>query len=192
MKASSMESGSTSGVSSSIIARTWRPTAAYFFMSGLTTTASGADPEGLEHGHRRVHAVSAGDVAAGSHHAPVAAADDHGDVAKLRPVALLDRGIEGVAVEMGNREIVQLAVAEDARRSAGRAGSSIGGRPAAAVAAQRLHGKIIGSSARRAKTAILPGSRAGPCRQGTAIPPPPDGAEPCRRPFPPRSISSSP
>ena len=41
MKASSMESGSTSGVSSSIIARTWRPTAAYFFMSGLTTTASG-------------------------------------------------------------------------------------------------------------------------------------------------------
>ena len=41
MNASSMESGSTSGVRSSIIARTARPTAAYFFMSGLTTTASG-------------------------------------------------------------------------------------------------------------------------------------------------------
>ena len=41
MNASSMESGSTSGVRSSIIARTSRPTAAYFFMSGLTTTASG-------------------------------------------------------------------------------------------------------------------------------------------------------
>ena len=41
MNASSMESGSTSGMSPSIIARTLRPTAAYFFMSGLTTTASG-------------------------------------------------------------------------------------------------------------------------------------------------------
>ena len=41
MKASSMESGSTSGVSASIIARTSRPTAAYFAMSGLMTAASG-------------------------------------------------------------------------------------------------------------------------------------------------------
>ena len=48
-------------------------------------------------------------------------ADDHGEVAKLRPFALLDRGIEGVAVDMGDGEIVQLRVPEDARRSAGRA-----------------------------------------------------------------------
>ena len=41
MKASSMESGSTRGVSPSIIDRTLAPTAVYFFMSGLTTTASG-------------------------------------------------------------------------------------------------------------------------------------------------------
>ena len=41
MNASSMDRGSTSGVRSSIIARTSWPTAAYFFMSGLTTTASG-------------------------------------------------------------------------------------------------------------------------------------------------------
>ena len=41
MNASSMESGSTSGVRSSIIVRTARPTAAYFFMSGLMTAASG-------------------------------------------------------------------------------------------------------------------------------------------------------
>ena len=36
-----MESGSTRGVKSSIIDRTSRPTATYFFMSGLTTVASG-------------------------------------------------------------------------------------------------------------------------------------------------------
>ena len=41
MNASSMESGSTRGVSACIIVRTSRPTAAYFFMSGLMTTASG-------------------------------------------------------------------------------------------------------------------------------------------------------
>ena len=41
MKASSMESGSTSGVRSNIIARTSRPTAVYFFMSGFMTVASG-------------------------------------------------------------------------------------------------------------------------------------------------------
>ena len=36
-----MESGSTWGVRLSIIARTSRPTAAYFFMSGLMTVVSG-------------------------------------------------------------------------------------------------------------------------------------------------------
>ena len=36
-----MESGSTRGVRLSIIARTSRPTAVYFFMSGLMTVASG-------------------------------------------------------------------------------------------------------------------------------------------------------
>ena len=40
-KASSIESGSTKGVNSCISRRTWRPTATYFAMSGLITTASG-------------------------------------------------------------------------------------------------------------------------------------------------------
>ena len=41
MNASSMDNGSTSGVNSCIIARMARPTATYFFMSGLITVASG-------------------------------------------------------------------------------------------------------------------------------------------------------
>ncbi len=41
MNASSIETGSTSGVSSSIIRRTSRLAATYFWKSGRTTTASG-------------------------------------------------------------------------------------------------------------------------------------------------------
>ena len=41
MNASSMDSGSTRGVRLCIIARTSRPTATYFFMSGLMTVACG-------------------------------------------------------------------------------------------------------------------------------------------------------
>ena len=41
MNASSIDTGSTSGVSSSIRARTSRPTRAYFSMSGGTTLACG-------------------------------------------------------------------------------------------------------------------------------------------------------
>ena len=50
MKASSMESGSTSGVHASISPRTSRPTAAYFLMSGLMTTASGQAASALNMG----------------------------------------------------------------------------------------------------------------------------------------------
>ena len=41
MNASSIDTGSTSGVRSRISARTWRPTPAYFAMSGRTTLACG-------------------------------------------------------------------------------------------------------------------------------------------------------
>ncbi len=56
---------------------------------------------------------------------------------------------------MGHGEIVQLRVAENAPRSAGRAGLCIGGRQVAAVAAQGLHATIIGPSGRRAKTRFV-------------------------------------
>ena len=111
----------------------------------------GAGLERLEHGHGGAHAVGPGDIAAGGDHAPVAPADDHGAVAQLRPVALLDGGVEGVAVEMGDGEAVKLRVAQDARRPAGRAGAGTGVRPMAAIAAERVHGAIIGLDRGRAK-----------------------------------------
>ena len=73
---------------------------------GLDDGRLGAGLQSLEHRHGRMHAVGAREIAARGDHTPVTAADDHGDVAKLRAVALLDRGVEGVAVEMGDGELV--------------------------------------------------------------------------------------
>ena len=49
-KASSIETGSTMGVSSNMSWRTWRPTAEYFSMLGLITTASGQAASALNMG----------------------------------------------------------------------------------------------------------------------------------------------
>ena len=80
-----------------------------------------AGGERLEHGHGGADAADARDVAAGGNDAALAPADDEGLVAKLRIVALLDGGIEGVAIHVGDGEGVQLRVEEKARPAAGRA-----------------------------------------------------------------------
>ncbi|MNN15116.1 hypothetical protein D3C81_1282120 [compost metagenome] len=54
--------------------------------------------ERLIHGHGRADAVQPRHIAGGRDHATLAAADDDRLVAQLGPVALLDRGVEGVAV----------------------------------------------------------------------------------------------
>ena len=71
-----------------------------------------------EHRHRRAHAADAGDIAGGGDHAALSAADDDRLVLERRIVALFDRRIEGVAVEMGDRQAVQLGVADEARTAA--------------------------------------------------------------------------
>ena len=151
MNASSMESGSTKRRAFQHHRADLAADRRVLFHVGLDDLGLRAGLERLEHRHGRAHAVGAGDVAAGGDHAPVAAAHDHRAVAKLRAVALLDRGVEGVAVEMGDGEIVKLGVAQEARRPAGRAGAGGAERPVAAVAAQCLHGAIIGLDPGRAK-----------------------------------------
>src|SRR5260370_757736 len=47
-----------------------------------------------------------------------AAGDDDRPLGEIRPVALLDRGIEGVAVDMGDHEAGQLGMRDKARRAA--------------------------------------------------------------------------
>ena len=75
-KASSIESGSTSGVSSCISARTSRPTRHVFLHVRRDDDGVRAGFQRLEHRHGRAHAADAGDVAGGRHHAALAAADD--------------------------------------------------------------------------------------------------------------------
>ena len=111
MNASSIESGSTCGVSSNISLRTSRPTATYFAMSGVQHDRMRAELACLEHRHRGVDAIGARHVAGGRDHATLAAADDQRLVVERRVVALLDRGVERVAVDMRDRERVESRVA---------------------------------------------------------------------------------
>ena len=95
--------------------------------------------------HRRADAEGAGDVAAGGDDAAApAAADDDRLVGEGRVVALLDRGVEGVAVDMGDRQVVGMARAQDARRPAVRATGGVVAHDA------ELH-KTIAAKARTAR-----------------------------------------
>ena len=70
-----------------------------------------AQGQRLEHRHGGAHAVEARHIAAGGDHAALAAADDHRQVGEPGIVALLDAGIEGVAVDMGDRQRIQFRMA---------------------------------------------------------------------------------
>jgi hypothetical protein len=109
----------------------------------------GADDDGirtglerLEHRHRGAHAVEPRDVAAGEDDAALATADDYRLVGERRVVAFLDAGVKGVAIEMRDRERIELGVAEQASRAAGPA-APVGGLgprlPRRAIAANPAH-----------------------------------------------------
>ena len=108
--------------------------------------------QGLEHGHGRVHAVGAGQVAAGRHHAAVGTADDQRLVAPLRVVTLFDRGIEGIAVEVGDGQFMQLRMAYQAHRPACRTRAGVlGPQHLAAVSTQAVHALRIMCARQRVK-----------------------------------------
>src|SRR3546814_5272053 len=68
-----------------------------------------------------MHAIEARHVAGRRDHAAAAAADDHRLVAQFRAVALLDTGVEGIAIDVGERQAVEVRVPEHAQTAAGRA-----------------------------------------------------------------------
>ncbi len=90
-------------------------------MSGRIDGGVRAEPARLEHRHRRAHAEGARDVAGGADDAAIAAADDQRLVGEARIVALLDRGIEGVAIDVADGKRIELGVTQHARREAARA-----------------------------------------------------------------------
>src|SRR6202023_1340638 len=102
-----------------------------------------AQPPRLEHGHRRSHAERARDVAGGEHDAALAAADDYGLVGERWIVALLDGGIKGVAIDVRDRECVEIAMAQPPRRAAGGAAPGSLRHVAAAIAAEAGHGSLV-------------------------------------------------
>jgi hypothetical protein len=114
-KASSIDNGSTSGVSRSISARTARPTSRYFAMSDRITTASAQAASALNIGVVERHAVESRDVAAGEHDTTGTAVDDDRPINEVWPVTLLDRGIKGVAIDVGDRQSVECGMADLAR-----------------------------------------------------------------------------
>src|SRR5947209_18611284 len=80
-----------------------------------------AEPARLKHRHCRSHAVGARDIAGGQHDTASAPADDYRLVGEGRVVALFDRGIERVAIDMRNRERFDLRMPQQPRRAACRA-----------------------------------------------------------------------
>ncbi len=78
----------------------------------------GTEPHRLRHRQGRAHAEPARDIARGQNHAAQAAADDHRPVGQFRPVALLDAGIERVAIDMRDGEKRELGMIDDAGRAA--------------------------------------------------------------------------
>ena len=108
-----------------------------------------AEPQRLEHRHGGSDAEGAREIAGGGDHAAVAAADDHRLVGERRVVALLDRGIERVAIDMGDRKGVELADGE--RGAASRNPRNAAGRPAASARQSR---QKPGVTARRAPIGV--------------------------------------
>ena len=61
------------------------------------------------------HTVESRDVAAGEHDTTGTAVDDDRPINEVWPVTLLDRGIKGVAVDVGDRQSVECGMADLAR-----------------------------------------------------------------------------
>ena len=117
-----------------------------------------AELQRLEHRHGRADAVDAGDVAGGRDDAAVAAADDDRLVAQAGVVALLDAGIEGVAVDMGDGEVGELGMGDQAGRSAGGAAGRPGrASPRAPQSRHRVESRAM-------PLIILPDGRPQQCR----------------------------
>ena len=117
--ASSIEIGSTAGVTSFEQRADLAADGGVFLHVRADHRGVGAGAERAVHRHRRADAEGARVVARRHHHAPPAAADQHRPAAQRRVVALLDRGVEGVAVDMGDREAGELGVAHHPHRPAG-------------------------------------------------------------------------
>ena len=111
---------------------------------GWNDDGVGTSAQRLEHRHRRMDAELPGDVARRRDDAAMTPADHHRTIGQRRVVALLDAGIEGVAVDMGDRQGADFGMRDEARSAAAAAGrdgiAGIAGiEQGRAIAANRWH-----------------------------------------------------
>ncbi|MNE54965.1 hypothetical protein D3C80_1497820 [compost metagenome] len=105
---------------------------------GFDDHGVGAGLQRLEHRHGRADAVESSHIAGGGDDPAFAAADDHRPVAQFGPVALLDRGVEGVAVQVGDGQVAQFIMSDHPTRGARRAPLDLAVAGPQAVAADGL------------------------------------------------------
>ena len=74
--------------------------------------------QGLEHRHGRADAIDARNVAGCRDDTATPSPNDHRPVGQIRILALLDGGEERVAIDMGDTEIVPLAMMQSTGRPA--------------------------------------------------------------------------
>jgi hypothetical protein len=111
-------------------------------MSGRITTAFGQAANALNIGiAERTHAIEPRPITASQHDAANTAADNDRAVRGLGPIALFHRCVKGVAIDMSDRQVVQLRVADEPRRAARSATFLDAGRwpKRSAIAAERAH-----------------------------------------------------
>lgn len=87
---------------------------------GLYDHRLGAGFQRLEHGHGAADAIKARHIAGGRNYAALSAPYDHRLVAQLWPVALFNRGIEGVAVHVRHGQLGQFRMVHHTPRATGR------------------------------------------------------------------------
>ena len=118
--------------------------AAVFLHVGANHDGVGTGGERLVHGHRRMNAETPGDIAARHRDAAFAAADDDRLVGERGIVALLDRGVERIAIEVRDGQPLELVVDDQADRAArGAAGDAGRVRAGQAIAAQHGHDRTM-------------------------------------------------
>ena len=106
-----------------------------------------AGRQGLEHRHRRAHAIEPRHIAAGEHDPVGTTADDDRAVRQFGSVALFDARIKRIAIDMRDGQRAKFGMADQPGRPAGDATfPSLGGSfVGTAIAAQRVQGGSSGA-----------------------------------------------
>src|SRR6185503_19165921 len=96
-------------------------------------------------------------------------ADDHRLVGEVRPVALLDAGVESIAVDMGEEQVVEIVMGDQPGRVAAAAAAAgiAAGRQRQAVAAEPAHPRSLPIAAGGHSQAAPRTPLESPCRGGT-------------------------